>query len=114
VNVLQRAEDFPRELLKTATSLLLVTGKPVERLPLLARILSQLEDNYREARAKGFTDILGRWKARCPHWGKPVTLVGGAEEVRGIFEGLAEEGGLLVRTLGWSLRKVMAGDFKLL
>jgi BirA family biotin operon repressor/biotin-[acetyl-CoA-carboxylase] ligase len=46
VNVNQRADELPRETVKPTTSLLLELGHEVERAPLLAAILLELERGY--------------------------------------------------------------------
>jgi BirA family transcriptional regulator, biotin operon repressor / biotin---[acetyl-CoA-carboxylase] ligase len=46
VNVNQRAHELPRETVKPPTSLFVELGREVERAPLLAAILAELERGY--------------------------------------------------------------------
>jgi BirA family biotin operon repressor/biotin-[acetyl-CoA-carboxylase] ligase len=46
VNVNQRVDDLPRETAKPPTSLRVELGRDVERAPLLAAILRELELGY--------------------------------------------------------------------
>lgn len=46
VNVNQRAEELPRDTVKPPTSLFAELGREVERAPLLAAILAELERGY--------------------------------------------------------------------
>jgi biotin-(acetyl-CoA carboxylase) ligase len=46
VNVNQAEDELPRETVKPPTSLRIELGREVERAPLLASILSELERGY--------------------------------------------------------------------
>jgi BirA family biotin operon repressor/biotin-[acetyl-CoA-carboxylase] ligase len=48
VNVNQRADELPCETVKPATSVRLELGRELERAPLLAAILHELERGYEE------------------------------------------------------------------
>jgi BirA family biotin operon repressor/biotin-[acetyl-CoA-carboxylase] ligase len=52
VNVNQTAEELPRDTVKPPTSLRLELGREVERAPLLAAILFELERRYDDWRAR--------------------------------------------------------------
>ena len=60
---IKNSNDFPEELQHIATSLKLITGKPVDRAQLIAKILGFLEiytDDVREARFRPNQVVMGR------------------------------------------------------
>jgi len=113
VNVNQEREDFSEELRDKATSLLIVTGRTIDRLALLAEVLYCLEKNYELILYRRAQEVLEKWRELCGYWGQPVVLVQGKSEVSGILEGLSEDGGILLRTSSGTLTKALAGELEL-
>ena len=112
INVNIRAADLPSAH-QPATSLMIVAGKPVARLPLLVALLQRLESWYEAAE-----------KNRSPHtpWNQRlITLnqrvvvkrMGEDSELLGTAEGTDELGQLLVRDDQGRLHAVMAADVTL-
>jgi BirA family biotin operon repressor/biotin-[acetyl-CoA-carboxylase] ligase len=96
-----------------ATSLLALTGRPVNRLSLLNRYLMELE-RLCEAAVSGQSPQPA-WVERLITLGRPVRVSGGSLEttVQGTAEGVDEWGRLLVREDDGRLHTLAAGDVSL-
>ena len=76
-------------------------------------VLKNLQLNLSNALAiwsmgQGFEAIRQLWMARCPHIGKAVTIDGMA----GAFEGLGQDGALLLRLANGECKHIYAGDMR--
>jgi BirA family biotin operon repressor/biotin-[acetyl-CoA-carboxylase] ligase len=98
-----------------AVSLASLLGKPVARLPLLQRILEEIESGYVAAREKGFEQVLKQWpllSATPP--GTPLSLeVQGGEKIEGVAMGIDETGSLLVRMEIGITRRFASGEIQI-
>ncbi|MBO8142597.1 MAG: biotin--[acetyl-CoA-carboxylase] ligase [Firmicutes bacterium] len=112
INVNHSASDFPPEVAPQATSVRLVAGQPVARVPLLQRILEGLEERYITALSQGFGPVLDEVRRHSATVGRPVTV---AEADGSTWDGLAldirGDGALMVRPAGGGRdRAVYAAD----
>lgn len=92
-----------------AESLRKIAGRPFERNILLAAILKKLAENYELLKKEGFEPIFRGWKSRMGWIGKPVRIVSGREDYRGILSDVTAEGIALVQTES-GVREVVTGD----
>jgi BirA family biotin operon repressor/biotin-[acetyl-CoA-carboxylase] ligase len=106
VNVNQLAPDVP----PGATSLRALTGRPLDREPLLAAILNDLANAYDRADREGVTWIVPGWRSRSSMLGKPVSFQRGGATIRGVAEDLGPDGALLVRLQDGTRASVIAGE----
>ncbi|HLT59103.1 MAG: biotin--[acetyl-CoA-carboxylase] ligase [Limnochordales bacterium] len=112
VNVNQAAEDFPPELRAAATSVRILAGRPVPRVPLLQAILQALETRYLSLASAGFGPLLAEVRRCSATLGRPVRVL----EARGqAWDGRAvailDDGSLLVEPAGGGPpRAVYAAD----
>lgn len=113
LNVNIGREDFPPELLDTATSLSLEAGKHFSRAALLKAILVELEQKYLAWLNQGFASLLGQWREMCVTLDCPVTIRTLKESWEGYAEGVNDSGALLVRTATGELRCLTAGEVSL-
>jgi BirA family biotin operon repressor/biotin-[acetyl-CoA-carboxylase] ligase len=108
--------NLPADVLPAAatppTSLMIASGRPQARLPLLAAILAGLERRVDAAEAG--RSPRAAWEARLVTLGQAVTVspAGGAAWP-GVAESVTEEGHLLVRDTAGAVRTVSAGDVSL-
>jgi BirA family biotin operon repressor/biotin-[acetyl-CoA-carboxylase] ligase len=114
VNVNQETADFPEALRGIATSLRRETGQFVERAPLAARILEELELDYARIRDARFEEVANEWERHCSTLGKPVRIQVGDRVMQGRAEALDGEGALLLRTSHGNLERVLGGDVTVL
>jgi len=113
VNVNQEKDDFPPELRDTATSLRMIAGKIILRVPLLQQILECLEEDYQEYCRTGFSPLRERWLQYEAVLGKKVRIVMGNREYCGEAIGLSEEGELVVVSPQGEEIKFAAGEVTL-
>jgi BirA family transcriptional regulator, biotin operon repressor / biotin---[acetyl-CoA-carboxylase] ligase len=95
------------------TSLLIETGRPVPRLPLLATLLGRLESHYEAARQGRSPQPA--WNARLITVGQRVTAAQqpAGSPLEGLVEGTNEWGHLLLRDDNGRLHLLAAGDVSL-
>ena len=106
VNVNQPAADLP----SGATSLLALTGRSLDREPLLAAILNDLANAYDRADREGVDWIVPGWRSRSSMLGKPVAFQRDGATIRGVAEDLGADGALLVRLEDGRRVSVIAGE----
>jgi BirA family biotin operon repressor/biotin-[acetyl-CoA-carboxylase] ligase len=102
--------DFPDELREIATSLGAITGRRLERLPLVRRILEVFEDNYERYCREGFAAAREMWLDYQVTLGKLMRFQAGPEECTGEACGLDDDGSLLVRRDNGQIDRCIAGE----
>ncbi len=110
INVNQLASEWPKDIVKTATSLRLATEKIIDRAELLAEILLKLEENYEHAKIDGFEGILRKWKKRCSKVRKEIVIQQENQRFQGKFVNIDEDGCLLLKYENGEIKKIFAGD----
>jgi BirA family biotin operon repressor/biotin-[acetyl-CoA-carboxylase] ligase len=110
VNVNMVSDAMPLELRSIATSILMETGRWVDRVDLLAHILEEVEQIY-ETGHSSLDESMSAYRACCSTLGKPVQvkLVGGSV-LEGLAEAIATDGALCLRRRDGSLLEIRAGD----
>jgi BirA family biotin operon repressor/biotin-[acetyl-CoA-carboxylase] ligase len=98
------------EIAATATSLSTELGRPVARLPLLQRILREIETGYQDV-IQGEA-LRAAWAARLSTLGQMVRVSGGTED-EGLAEGVDADGALLLRRADGTLARITVGDVTL-
>ncbi|KAA0966117.1 biotin--[acetyl-CoA-carboxylase] ligase [Sporosarcina sp. ANT_H38] len=113
INVNQDQADFPDELHGIATSLKLLTGKPVDRAQLIAKTLEFLEI-YTDLYVKhGFGPIKILWEGFSNTTGKRIRAVMFNETIVGIALGISEEGVLELKLDDGTIRGIYSADIEL-
>lgn len=111
VNVPKRC--FPAELKDIATSLSVELGHTLSRGDLLCAVLERFEHYYELLLKEGPAPVLQAWRALPNILGSNVL----AETPEGLWQGKAvdidEEGGLLIEMPDGEVRRVTAGDVRL-
>jgi BirA family biotin operon repressor/biotin-[acetyl-CoA-carboxylase] ligase len=97
INVNVPAAELPETDRIPATSLLVETGRELDRLRLLHDVVDRLQEAYREFEALGFRALLDRWAALDALAGHEVTLDLGTSTRSGTVLGVDDDGCLLVR-----------------
>ncbi len=111
VNVSPASVPPAEQLNFPATSLEAELGREVDRVDLLAGILHELSIWRPRLSRPGFLQV---WEQRLAFRGEPVcvTLAGG-EELRGMLEGVSEDGSLRLRLADGREERVLAGEVTL-
>ncbi|MDO8289322.1 MAG: biotin--[acetyl-CoA-carboxylase] ligase [Parvibaculum sp.] len=103
--------EHPDNVEFPATSLAALGVTDVTPADALTALAAAFDARIRQWRdVQGFAAIREAWLARAAGLGGPITVRLSDETFTGIFEGLAPDGALEVRTGGGALRSVSAGD----
>ena len=93
-----------------STSLAEAGGPTLAPEEALRSVLAALARRRREWETQGFAAVRHAWLDRAHGLGGPVTVVNGERRVAGVFEGLDEEGALVLAQPGTELISIAAGD----
>ena len=96
INVNQMPEQFPEYLKKTATSLRIVNGSPINRLTLIRSLLTALDREYHFFLTEGGSSVIKKWKLNTDLFGKRVAVKRGKVITMGTAINLDESGRLVV------------------
>lgn len=113
VNVNQLPSDFPDDIQSIATSIQMVTGKPVDRAELVARILHHLEiytDLYVQ---HGFEPLKILWESYSCTLGKRIKAIMIHQQIEGIALGITNEGILQVKTDDGEIHGIYSADIEI-
>ena len=112
VNLNTRRDAFPEELREKASSLLLITGEPVERGVFAASLLTHLEQSYLLWVQEGFTVLRSAWERYASDLiGKQIAVAAPEGALSGTVLGLDTDGALLIREQSTNApRRIVAGD----
>jgi len=94
----------------TATSLLRETGTELSRGRLLGSILQRLDELLMLEPARLHPVVRERWASRLWRRSQRVVVAEGGQQMEGVFEGVAEDGALLLRLSDGTLQVVRVGD----
>jgi BirA family biotin operon repressor/biotin-[acetyl-CoA-carboxylase] ligase len=111
-NLLSR--DFPPALRETAISLREALGRRVARVPLLRRILEELDRRYLALRRDGPGPLIGEAGGLMPMSGSIVRAQQQGRVLEGTVTGLDDDGALLVRLFSGSIVRLRAGEVQVL
>lgn len=115
VNLNMTPDQFPPDLRHPATSLMLESGRPVNRSRFAAALVSELDRLYADFIAHGFGPVREEWQQRCNAHGRELVVSdGGAETARGMFAGIDGDGALLVRRSDGTIDRILCGDVRVL
>jgi BirA family transcriptional regulator, biotin operon repressor / biotin---[acetyl-CoA-carboxylase] ligase len=110
INVNHKLYDFSEELRDRVTSLSIARHHKVDRIKFLVEIINRVGQNYRDTERDGFAKIIAAWKKRCSLIKKKISIEQDDQVISGVFEDLAHDGGMLLRTEGGTLTKIIVGD----
>lgn len=108
INCNQTEADFPDELRPIATSLQMITGKPVDRSLLAAKMIQFLENLSQNLLAEK-SAILDVYRHDCITIGQDVRVIQQSRERFGKAIDLLDDGSLQVRFLDGSVEAVQSG-----
>jgi BirA family transcriptional regulator, biotin operon repressor / biotin---[acetyl-CoA-carboxylase] ligase len=106
ININQK--EFSEPLDKTATSLLMETGKTWDRSEILEHTVSKF-DHYRSNLS---VEIFKRWKTKSTMFGKPITVIQGEKSFEALAIDMGDDGALIVERDG-KKEKLYAGDVRI-
>jgi BirA family transcriptional regulator, biotin operon repressor / biotin---[acetyl-CoA-carboxylase] ligase len=109
LNVNMKREEMEDEIRSKATSLHMETKIIYERARVCGMLLNNLETCYALLRTHGVAGLVRTWEEKAEIRGKYLEIVQVGEVLRGVAEGIGDEGALLLNDHG-TVRKVIAGD----
>ncbi|HXJ33736.1 MAG TPA: biotin--[acetyl-CoA-carboxylase] ligase [Candidatus Eisenbacteria bacterium] len=110
VNVNAPADAFPDDLRDKVTSLAIATGRPVDRVAFMARLLATLETYYRRFADGGFGPLRPEWEGLSALTGRTVVVRAPEGDLGGRVEGLDDDGALRLVDAEGTARRVVAGE----
>jgi BirA family biotin operon repressor/biotin-[acetyl-CoA-carboxylase] ligase len=102
--------NFPDGVEFPATSLAAVTGRAPDADEALSRLAGRWDAWYETWMNSGFQPIRDGWLARASGLGERVNARLANREVQGVFEGLADDGALILRETGGKQTRIAAGE----
>ena len=108
INVNNR--EFPPEVSGKATSLLIETGRQLERNLIIARVADVLEKVYDDFIMCGFDSIKDEYISLCATIGREVSANLGGQAVSGLAADILSDGALLVLTKEGEKVRVSTGE----
>ncbi len=111
INANLESDDFPSELIPTATSLRIVMNQSVDRRKIIALVMGEMEDIYlKYLEDNDFQSILHECKEYSVTLNRKVKVIGRDTVFEGYAIDLDVDGSLLVKRYDGSISKVMSGD----
>jgi BirA family biotin operon repressor/biotin-[acetyl-CoA-carboxylase] ligase len=111
INANMEIEDFGPEVSTIATSIKIERAGTVLRKAIVASVLYEFEEIYRDfVRDGSIRPFLDEYRSRSAVLGKEVRVKGRYEETTGLATDISEEGHLVVRLADGSSREIMSGE----
>lgn len=111
IGINANAEEFPEDIREVATSLLLETGKPVNRSRVIGAVMKAMETYYRAfMERQDMSGLLELYNGKLVSKDSVVRVLAPDQEYTGIAEGINGAGELLVRTEAGELCRVISGE----
>ncbi len=107
LNVNQTA--FPEEIASRATSLAVFAGRKFDREEIFMSVLNGFSRTYDEIKKGNFHSVMKKWRDRSHMFGRSIRLKIADRTVDGVFEDVAEDGALIIRTSS-GVQKFTAGE----
>ena len=102
-------EGFSDELKDKATSIMMETGKRVDRNLLIAELLNSFEYWYEKFIEEGET-VMKRWRELSDTFGRRISVSAENKVFEGVAEMIDSEGSLMLRQDNGSLKRISAGE----
>lgn len=109
INVNQTKADFPQEIQSMATSLAEVAGKPIQRTPLCAAILTALNQMFLDFPTEKET-YLNKYRNRCITLGKEIQVTQGSTHYQAIAQEIDQDFRLVVQDTQGETRVLSTGE----
>ena len=109
LNLNLTSDQLPADLNAIATSVLIETGKPCDRVAVAAALFARLDSRVREMQDAGFAPIAPVWEHYSVLTGRRITVFDGRVRQSGTVKGIAPDGALLLEQ-GEGAVRIMTGD----
>jgi BirA family biotin operon repressor/biotin-[acetyl-CoA-carboxylase] ligase len=112
VNLNLSRDEIPSELRDKATSVLITTGREVDRVRFATQLFGMLDSRYREFGRGGFAALHPLYERYFALQGRRVTVIDGNTRTSGIVHGIDPAGALMIET-GTNFTRILTGDVSL-
>ncbi|MFA5515842.1 MAG: biotin--[acetyl-CoA-carboxylase] ligase [Desulfuromonadales bacterium] len=112
VNLNMRSDQFPQDLRYPATSVAIEKGEPISRLAFVRSLLRHVDQLYELYLLKGFTPLLRAWESLFELTGRAAEVDCQGRLLRGVVDGLDNDGALLLRLPNGDTERILAGDVR--
>ncbi len=113
LNVNTRFENFPQEIKKSATSILIETGNRAPRIKLIQKCLKLYEQYYDMFKKNNFEPIMNRWRELADIIGKQIKVdVIGKTHIGEVVD-VDNDGVLILKDDQGMLQRIFSGDVTL-
>jgi BirA family biotin operon repressor/biotin-[acetyl-CoA-carboxylase] ligase len=109
ININLEAADIPPELRDKATSMLIATGHPCDRIAIADSLFNLLDSRYMESLTRGFESVRPAWERYSALTGKRIAIVDGGRRQSGVVKGIDGTGALLL-DIGDRIERIVAGE----
>jgi len=109
INCHQSKQDFPAELRKIATSIDIETGGSIDRISLIKRLLTSI-DNWLEIAEQDKEEVIEHWQQLSTQLGQRVSLVYNKKKFAGNCIGIDPEKGLVLQLDTGGIRMFQAAQ----
>lgn len=110
INVSLNEQDVPDELREKVEWLERIAGSTVDRSLLVAEIVNEFETVYRQMLAGESGGVIDRWRQQSVTLGKQIVATSGSRTFEGVAVDIAEDGSLIVDTVGEGRKNLHAGE----
>jgi len=110
VNLNFPPELMPETIQDRATSIMMVTRRPVDRGAFTCRLIQNLDRCYGDLEDRGFSLMARRWESFFSLRGKRVRVEMTDEKILGKALGIDTDGALLLEDDQGAVRRIVAGD----
>jgi BirA family transcriptional regulator, biotin operon repressor / biotin---[acetyl-CoA-carboxylase] ligase len=109
LNVNMKRGEMPDEIRSKATSLFLEAKIVYERARVCGMLLNNLETYYDLLKNHGPAKLVRTWEAKAEIKGKSLEIIQQGMVLKGVVEGIGDEGALLLNDHG-KVHRIIAGD----
>jgi BirA family biotin operon repressor/biotin-[acetyl-CoA-carboxylase] ligase len=114
LNLNQATKDFPIEIRSLATSIYRSSGKHVDRVVFLQKLMKRLETVCGWVNQKEFSKVLVEWRERSVTLGQRVKVTQGTQSFEGRVVDVDSRGFLLVKDKTNQIQTILSGDIEIL
>ncbi|MHA6251121.1 biotin--[acetyl-CoA-carboxylase] ligase [Oceanobacillus sp. CAU 1775] len=112
LNINHTASDIPEDLRSLATSLKVESNKEWSIQTFVQAFLQTFETAYDSFIENGFSEVKKKWEGYGFKLGEEIKIINQNEERKAIFNGIAEDGALLIKDNANQVSKVYSGEIE--
>lgn len=110
INVNISAQEMPKDIQQTATSVRMATGMHHCRVALLCALLDQFERSYNRLKSSGFPAIMAQWRRMSDIIGQPVYVDVMDKRYQGVVATVDDDGVLILKDASGGTHRIFSGD----